>query len=166
MTVCRDRGPLTVTHPDDLGARGDILWASSIALCGLTGAGKVHDWASHVIEHELSARYDLTHGVGLAILTPAWMRQVLSEDNAHRFARFGHVMWGLDENGGMEAAQEAIDRLGGFFVSLGLPATLSEVGIGGEAFEAITKACTSRGPLGGFGKLQYDDVKAILESVR
>ena len=137
MTVCRDRGPLTVALPDDLGARGDILWASSLALCSLTGAGKVHDWATHVIEHELSARYDLTHGVGLAILTPAWMRQVLSEENAHRFARFGHVMWGLDEDGGMNAANEAIDRLGEFFASLGLPATLSEEGIGDEAFEAI-----------------------------
>jgi alcohol dehydrogenase YqhD (iron-dependent ADH family) len=166
LTVCRDRGPITVQRGDDLEARAEIMWASSLALCGLLGAGKVTDWATHMIEHELSARYDLTHGVGLAILTPAWMEQVLDKQNAQRFVRYGHVLWGLPADGGLAVAQEAIARTRDFFRSLGLPTTLTEEGIEDEAFEAISREATAYGPLGGFGKLSTQGVQEILERVR
>jgi hypothetical protein len=167
MTICLDRGPATVHHPDDLAARGDIMWASSLALCGLTGAGKVQDWATHLIEHELSAHYDLTHGVGLAILHPAWMEEVLDETSVHRFCRFGHALWGLPENGGMDVAREAIARLRFFFDALGLPSTLGEAGIGPELFDRMAHDAVAHfGELGGFRKLGRTQIRRILERVR
>ncbi len=166
LTVCRDQGPRTVDPGDDLQARADIMWASSLALCGLTGSGKVHDWATHMIEHELSAHYDMTHAVGLAILTPAWMTQVLDESTAPRFARFGCAMWGIDPSRGMTSAREAIQRTHEFFTSLGLPSTLAEEGIGDERFEQMADDVTARGPLGGFRKLGREDVLDILDRCR
>ncbi len=166
LTICRDQGPKTVDPGDDLEARSDIMWASSLALCGLTGSGKVHDWATHMIEHELSAHYDLTHAVGLAILTPAWMTQVLDEQTAPRLARFGHVMWGLDERGGLDAARESIERTRAFFSSLGLAATLAEEGIDDSRFEQMATDVTARGPIGGFKKLDREDVLDILDRCR
>lgn len=167
MTICRDRGPVTVHDGDDLDARGDIMWASSLALCGLTGAGKVQDWATHLIEHELSAHFDLTHGVGLAIVHPSWMEEVLDEASVPRFCRFGHVMWGLPEDGGIEVARESIARLRFFFDSLGLPSTLSEVGIGPELFDRMAHDAVAHfGELGGFRKLGRAQIRRILDRVR
>ena len=167
MTVCLDRGPVTVHDGADLRARGDIMWASSLALCGLTGAGKVQDWATHLIEHELSAHYDLTHGVGLAILHPAWMEEVLDEASVPRFCRFGHALWGLPEQGGMAAARESIARLRFFFTSLGLPSTLSEVGIGPELFDRMAHDAVAQfGELGGFRKLGRARIRRILDRAR
>jgi len=166
LTVCRDQGPKTVDPGDDLQARADIMWASSLALCGLTGSGKVHDWATHMIEHELSAHYDLTHAVGLAILTPAWMTQVLGPDTAPRLARYGCAMWGLDPAGGMDSAREAIEKTTEFFSSLGLASTLSQEGIDDSLFERMATDVTAHGPLGGFKKLGKEDVLAILERCR
>ncbi|MBT3217561.1 MAG: iron-containing alcohol dehydrogenase [Proteobacteria bacterium] len=163
MTICRDEGPITVHQGDDLEARGNIMLASSLALCGLTGAGKVHDWATHLIEHELSAHFDLTHGVGLAILTPAWMEEVLDDRAVHRFVRYGHIMWGLPENGGLNVATEAIARTRAFFTSLGLPSTLSEVGIGQDLFYQMAHDAVAHfGALGGFRKLGAPDIGRIL----
>lgn len=166
LTVCRDQGPKTVDPGDDLQARADIMWASSLALCGLTGSGKVHDWATHMIEHELSAHYDMTHAVGLAILTPAWMTHVLDEETAPRFARFGSAMWGIDPSRGMDSAREAIQRTREFFTAMGLPETLSQEGIGDELFETMAADVTAHGPLGGFRKLGKEDVLAILVACR
>lgn len=164
MTICRDRGPVTVHHGDDLDARADIMWASSLALCGLTGAGKVQDWATHLVEHELSAHYDLTHGVGLAILTPAWMEEVLDDAAVPRFARFGHAMWGLPEDGGLDVAREAIARTRIFLRSMGLPAALSEVGIGPELLDRMAHdVIASFGEIGGFRKLDRARVRRILD---
>lgn len=97
------------------------------------------------MEHELSAFYDVTHGVGLAILTPNWMRYVLSEKTERRFARYGAEVWGLDRSlPARELAEAAIQKTREFFTSLGLPATLSEVGIGPEYFpEMARKARTA-----------------------
>ena len=166
LTVCRDQGPKTLDPGDDLQARADIMWASSLALCGLIGSGKDHDWATHMIEHELSAHYDLTHGVGLAILTPAWMTQVLDEETAPRLARFGCAMWGLDPAGGMATAREAIEWTREFFSGLGLASTLAEEGIDDARFEQMATDVTARGPIGGFKKLDRDDVLDILDRCR
>lgn len=114
------------------------------------------------MEHELSAFYDITHGVGLAILTPNWMRYVLSEKTEHRFARYGMAVWGLDASLSPRVlAETAIQKTRDFFSSMGLPATLAEVGIGPEHFgEMARKART-----GGFDKtfvpLSAEDIVEI-----
>ena len=91
--------------------------------------GKGGSWSVHPIEHVVSAYYDITHGVGLAILTPAWMEYVLSEDTAPRFARFAREVFGVNEADDMKAAKLGIDKVREFNKSLGMPASLSEVGV-------------------------------------
>ncbi|MGL5624675.1 iron-containing alcohol dehydrogenase, partial [Cetobacterium sp.] len=102
-------GPIAYENPTDYEARANIMWASSLSLNGLTSSGKEStDWATHQIEHELSAKYDITHGVGLGILTPYWMEYVLSEENVHRFVEYANNVWGIFGDDNFEVAQKAI----------------------------------------------------------
>ena len=118
------------------------------------------------MEHQLSACYDITHGVGLAILTPAWMRYVLSEATVHKFAEYGVNVWGIDAAlGQMEIARRAIDATQRFFVEeLHLPATLREVGIGPERFDEMAqRAATPALQNEAYVGLCAADVKKIYE---
>ena len=90
MKTVIEYGPIAYNELDDYEARANLMWTSSLALNGMVTYGKVStDWATHGMEHELSAFYDITHGVGLGILTPYWMKYVLSEENVHRFVEYG-----------------------------------------------------------------------------
>lgn len=113
--------------------------ASSFGCCGLLAMGRTGSpWPCHGIEHELSAFYDITHGTGLAIITPHWMRWTLTDATAPRFAQYGVRVWGLSADGdAMTTARKAIDLTADFFRSIGMPATLTEVGITNEHFEAM-----------------------------
>ena len=118
------------------------------------------------MQHQHSACYDITHGVGLAILTPAWMRYVLSEATAPKFAEYGVNVWGLDAAlGQMELARRAIDATRRFFVEeLHLPATLREVGIGPERFDEMAqKAATPALQNEAYVGLGAADVKKIYD---
>lgn len=138
LRTCIQCGPQAIAHPDDYAARANLMWCSSWAINGFLNAGKPVAWSVHKIEHELSAFYDITHGVGLAILTPNWMRYVLSDKTMHRFAQYGVRVWGLDPSlPQKELAETAIDKTRAFFTSMGLPATLQEVGIGEEKLELM-----------------------------
>ncbi|MBQ1893451.1 MAG: iron-containing alcohol dehydrogenase, partial [Clostridia bacterium] len=113
---------------------------SSIACSGIPSYGKQGTgWPCHAMEHELSAFYDITHGVGLAILTPRWMRFILKKDPscAWRFVRFAKNVWGLDGDDEMALALAGIDKLDAFFRESGIPMTLTELGIGTENFEKM-----------------------------
>lgn len=166
LKTCIHFGPIALRTPDDYTARANLMWASSHAINGTIALGKECPWSVHTMEHQLSACYDITHGVGLAILTPAWMRYVLSEATAPKFAEYGVNVWGLDAAlGQMELARRAIDATRRFFVEeLHLPATLREVGIGPERFDemaqkAATPALQNRAYVG----LGAADVKKIYE---
>ena len=114
------------------------------------------------MEHELSAFYDITHGVGLAILTPNWMRYVLSEGTERRFAAYGVNVWGLDRSlPQRDLAEAAIRKTREFFTSLGLPATLSEVGIGTEHFEEMARKARNAGFDRTFVPLRVEDIVEI-----
>ena len=139
------------------------MWCSSIALNHLLTFGKGGGWCVHPIEHELSAFYDITHGVGLAILTPAWMRYVLNDDTKKRFAMYARNVWDVKEEDDREAARKGIGLTEEFFKSLGLPSKLSEVGIDDSlipqmAAEAVrTSSLKSRA----YVKLDVSDVEQI-----
>ena len=138
LRTCIQCGPQAIQHPDDYAARANLMWCSSWAINGFLNAGKPVAWSVHKIEHELSAFYDITHGVGLAILTPNWMRYVLSDKTEHRFAQYGVRVWGLDPSlPQRQLAETAIDKTRAFFTSMGLPATLREVGISEEKLELM-----------------------------
>lgn len=163
LETCLHYGPIAVKHPDDLVARGNLMWASSLALNGLLSTGKGTPWSVHDMEHELSAKYDITHGVGLAILTPHWMRHVLDADSTPRFARFAKRLFGIEREDLRAQAEAGIDALYDFFLSLGIPMTLREVGIGAERLEEMAEAiCAYRGgAIRGYRTLEKEDIVAI-----
>lgn len=121
--------PIALKTPTDYDARANLMWASSLALNGLTGNGKLGSWSCHPIEHELSAFYDITHGVGLAILTPRWMEYCLSEATVDKFAQYAWNVWQVDEKVPMMAARMGIQKLYDYFKACDIPMTLPEVGI-------------------------------------
>lgn len=162
MKTVIEYGPIAYNKLDDYEARANLMWTSSLALNGMVTYGKVStDWATHGMEHELSAFYDITHGVGLGILTPYWMKYVLSEENVHRFVEYGKNVWNLDGENNMEIANKAIDKTREFFSSLGIPSTLKEVGIDESKLEKMAEQATMFGALGSMKKLYKEDVLAI-----
>ena len=132
--------PIAIREPDNYSARANLMACSSVACAGIPAYGKEDTgWPCHAMEHELSAYYDITHGVGLAILTPRWMRHILKKDPSvtPRFVRFARNVMGLDGEDEPALARAGIDALEQYFKSTGLPMTLGELGIGAEHFEAM-----------------------------
>lgn len=131
--------PKAIEEPENYDARAELMMASSFGCCGLLSIGREGSpWVCHGLEHELSAFYDITHGVGLAILTPVWMRHSLTERTAPRFATYGVNVFGLNpKDDVMTNAKKAIDLTADFFKKLGLPSKLSEVGIDDSHFEEM-----------------------------
>ena len=97
LETCIKYCPIALKDPTNYEARANLMWASSMALNGLCGSGKPGAWTCHPIEHELSAFYDITHGVGLAIVTPRWMRYILSENTVDKFVDYAINVWKLEK---------------------------------------------------------------------
>ena len=153
--------PIAIENPKDYEARANIMWTSSLALNELVTYGKIStDWATHQIEHQLSAVYDITHGIGLGILTPAWMKYVLSEENIHRFVDYGKNIWNLSGSD-KEIAEKSIEKTKEFFTSLGCPSSLSEINIDDSHFEEMAANAVFRGSVGSMKKLTKEDIVAI-----
>ncbi len=121
--------PKVLEDPNDYEARANIMWASTMAHNDICGVGREQDWASHNLEHELSALYDCAHGAGLAVMFPAWMTYVMPHD-VNRFAQFAVRVWGceMDFEHPEETAREGIARTKAFFHSIGMPTSFSELG--------------------------------------
>lgn len=137
--------PVAIREPQDYEARAQLLWASNIADNAMLCCGnQLCVFGVHAMEHELSAFHDLTHGVGLAILTPRWMRHVMKkapETVIPRFAHFARAVWGLEGNDETLLAQQGIQATEDFLCSLGIPTTLTEAGVGTEHFEQMAEHC-------------------------
>jgi len=156
--------PVAVNKPDDYEARANLMWASSWALNNFLYEGFFQATVCHSMEHELSAFYDITHGHGLAILTPRWLAYVLDEETAPIIQRFGVSVMGLDGSlPVMEGAKAAIQALETFFFeTLGLKSRLSDLGIDDKNFAVMArKACGTEGILHGFTDLTPADVEQI-----
>jgi alcohol dehydrogenase YqhD (iron-dependent ADH family) len=162
-----DNVPAALARPDDYDARAQIMWASTIAHNDLLGTGRIGDWATHCIEHEVSGIYDVAHGAGLAVLFPAWMRHVYRLDIA-RFARFAVEVWGVEPSFQQpeRTALEGIGRTREFFHSIGLPVTLSELGVPDARFGEMAVKATAAGPVGNFTRLGAAEVEAIYRLAR
>ncbi|WP_251177993.1 iron-containing alcohol dehydrogenase [Adlercreutzia agrestimuris] len=168
MNTVRAEAPRVLAEPDNYDARANIMWAGMLCHQGYAGVGRHEDWATHGMEHELSA-YDteITHGAGLAVMFPAWMEYVYSE-NPERFAFYGREVFGLRPTGDVDAdALSAIDETRNFFASLGMPTTLGELGITEDTIEdAIefmlpTLKINKGEPFGSFKKLTMEDAANI-----
>lgn len=147
LKTCIKYCPIALKEPDNYEARANLMWASTQALNGLASAGKGGAWTCHPIEHELSAFYDITHGVGLAIVTPRWMRYILSKNTVKKFAEYARNVWDCREEDDWKAANYGIDATEEFFRDCGIPMTLSEVGIDDSKFEAMAEDAVKFGGL-------------------
>ena len=161
---CFYYGPVALEHPDDYDARANLMWTSSMAINGILSDGAEVAWCVHPMEHELSAFYDITHGEGLAILTPHWMEFALNETTAKKFADYGRNVWNLpmaEDN--METARKAINCTRKFFKDMGLPSTLREVGIDETYFDIMAEKAAA-GCKGSFVELTKEDIVHIYEN--
>ncbi len=158
--------PVVLEQPDNYDARAEIMWAGTIAHNDLLSTGRVGDWASHDIEHEISGIYDVAHGAGLAVVFPAWMKYVYKEDR-NKFVQFAVRVWNVDMDfeDPERTALAGIDRLKGFYKDVGLPTSLKELGISDDRLEEMADKCTSSNTktVGNFKKLGKQDVLNILK---
>lgn len=156
--------PRILKNRNDYDAWAELMWAGSLAHNNLMDRGRVGDWASHNIEHELSGIYDVAHGAGLAVIFPAWMKYVLAHDVA-RFAQCAVRVWGVEPDylNPEAAAREGIERFEAFLAGIGLKTRLSELGIGLERIAEMAKKCTDNdnNTLGNFVKLTSRDIEKI-----
>jgi alcohol dehydrogenase YqhD (iron-dependent ADH family) len=159
--------PIALVHPDDYDARAEIMWAGTIAHNDLLGTGRIGDWATHMIQHEVGAIYDSAHGAGLAVIFPSWMTYVLHHD-VNRFAQFATRVFDAEHDyaSAERTAREGIHRLRSFWKAIGLPGTLSEMGVGADRLDEMARKATEGGPRGSFVKLGQADVRSILELAR
>jgi alcohol dehydrogenase YqhD (iron-dependent ADH family) len=166
LRVIIKNAPILMDDPNDYDAWAEIGFSSTLAHNGLLGMGREEDWASHRIEHQLSAVYDVAHGAGLAVVIPFWMRYVY-RDNVGMFAQFAANVMGVTQSRDIEGmALAGIAKLRDFFDQMGLPATLRDLGIDSRNFESMAKDATGAAfgtekPLGGLKKLTWQDVAEI-----
>lgn len=155
---------VVMKDPCDYDARATICWAGTIAHNGSLGVGRIEDWTTHGLEHELSALYDVTHGAGLAVMFPAYMRYTLDSDIA-RYRRLALAVWGVRDDLAhpRRVALAGIDALEAFFREIGLPTTFAEIGARKEDIETLLdKLEINRGKvLGSFVRLTREDARNI-----
>jgi alcohol dehydrogenase YqhD (iron-dependent ADH family) len=155
-------GPIVMENPNDYNARAEIMWAGAIAHNGLLGMGRIEDWASHRIEMPLSAIYDLTHGAGLAIIFPAWIKYV-SKEKPESFIKFFTRVFNLDYNFDTpeQVIKDGLTLLENFYQSLGMPIRLRDVKIDDCKFEEMAEIVVAKGKQGNLMKLDKEDIIEI-----
>jgi len=153
--------------PEDYDVRAEIMWACKMAHDGTLGVGREEDWASHMIEHELSARYDVSHGAGLAVIYPAWIEYVYKND-VDRFAQFAMRVFDVEYNfdDPAETVLKGVRRLRAFFATLGMPGSMQELcDMRREETEDVAREAAehSGGSIGNLMRLKAPDIKKILD---
>lgn len=130
LKTCVHFGKIACEQPDNYEARANLMWASSWAINGFISCGKKSPWPVHAMEHQLSAYYNITHGHGLAILTPVWMEYILNDSTVEYFVNYGVNVFGIDGSKDKYAiAHEAIEKTAEVFKSMGLGLKMADVGI-------------------------------------
>jgi hypothetical protein len=157
--------PIAIEQPDNYEARANLMWTSSWAINGFVTGGKQQAWSCHPMEHELSAIYDITHGLGLAIITPRWLEYCLDETTVSKYYQFGVNVFGIDASlDQMSVAKKSIELLSDFlFNTLGLQSTFTEIGIKKEDFAVMAKKACADDVLPGFKPLRQADIEKIFE---
>ena len=157
---------LVLADQKDYDAWADLMWAGTVAHNNLLNTGRIGDWASHDIEHEISGIYDVAHGAGLAVVFPAWMKHTLETD-VDRFAQWAVRVWNVENDfrNPEAVAREGIRRLEAFFRSMGLGTKLGDLKVGTDRLDEMAGKCVGggRGTVGNFVKLDRAAVRKILE---
>ena len=156
--------PRVIADPNNYEARANIMWAGMAAHNNICGVGRGQDWASHGIEHELSALYDCAHGAGLAVIMPHWMEYVMNHD-INRFCQFAARVWDVDMDyaNPENTAKEGIRRFRKFLSSIGMPVTFAELGAKEEDIPTLVKQSqvSDKNRMGGFVPLDDKDIEKI-----
>lgn len=155
--------PKALKNPNDYEARANLMWAGMLAHNDICGVGREQDWATHMMEHELSGLYDVTHGAGLAVMFPAWMKYVMHHDLA-RFAQFAVRVWDceMDFQHPENTALQGIERYEQFMRSIGMPVRFAELGAKAEDIPVLVRTLgLGKRTLGSFVKLTEEDVRKI-----
>ena len=155
--------PTVIRAPQNYNARANIMWAGMMAHNGICGVGREEDWASHGLEHELSALYGVAHGAGLAVIFPAWMQYVYSS-GIDRFVQFATRVWGIENTGDKKTvALKGIQALKDFFASIGLPVNFEQLGAKASDIDRLieTLRMNQGDTFGNFRQLNMEDARAI-----
>lgn len=157
-----DAAPKLLKDLNSYEGRETILYSGTIALNGMLQMGTRGDWATHNLEHAVSAVYDIPHAGGLAILFPNWVKYNLDE-GLRKTKQLAIRVFGVDPSGksDRDIALEGITKLREFWTSLGAPERLADYEIGDDKLELITDRAMANGPFGGFRTLQREDVMKI-----
>ena len=160
------QAPKVLAKPTDYDAWSELMWAGTIAHNNLLNTGRVGDWGSHDIEHEISGIYDVAHGAGLAVVFPAWMKHVLDHD-LDRFVQWSVRVWNveLDIFDKEATARAGIARLEAFFHSIGLGTTLASLEVGTDRIDEMARKATDGDTrrIGNFVKLDSAQVAKVLK---
>ena len=158
--------PIAMKEPENYEARANLMWTSSWAINGFVDGGKRQPWSCHPMEHEVSAFYDITHGLGLAIITPRWMEYCLSEKTVSKYVQYGVNVFGIDANQPpMDIARQAIEKTKDFlFNTLQLKSTFTELGIGDEHIPVMARKACYGDVLPGFVPLKQQDIEIIFRN--
>jgi alcohol dehydrogenase YqhD (iron-dependent ADH family) len=163
VTVANGRKALE--SPGDYDAMSELMWCGSLSHNGLTGLGAEKDFATHMLGHELSGKFDAAHGASLSTMWGAWAAYCMPA-NPERFARYARNVWGLDRGGAEETARAGIEATVAYFASLGMPTRFTELGIGVQSEEALrdlAERCSRGGTatIGSLRKLGRGDIYEI-----
>ena len=152
-------------NPEDYTARAEMMLCCTYGCNGILSLGNSYSgWPCHAIEHALSAYYDITHGEGLAIITPRWMRHILNDKTIDRFVKYGINVFGIDASlPKQEIAEKAIDATYAFFESIHIPMHLREVGIDDSRIDEMAHhIAVNEGLENAYAPLTEQDIKEIL----
>ena len=169
LKTCIKFCPIALEKPDDYIARANLMWLAGWAINGFISAGKAMDWTIHPIEHEVSAYYNVTHGAGMAALTPYWMEYLLDDSTVDRFYRFAvNVMGVMPGEDKMAVAKAGIQALRDFYAEVNMPKNLREMGAKDDKLEEMAHAAIVHTAFGdtlhGPKDLDWRDLYEILKA--
>ena len=164
MKTMLHNAPIVMARPDDYDARAEVMWTGTLAHNTLLHTGRIGDWGSHKVEHELSASYDIAHGAGLSIVFPAWMKYAIRQYPG-KIAQFATDVFDVPADFGTqtEVALEGVRRLEAFYKSLNMPTRLHEAGIRHCDYAALAERAlpTEESVIGEYIRLHRQDIVEI-----
>lgn len=163
-----DVTPKVLASPNDYELRANLMWSGTLAHNGICGTGVKEDWTSHFMEHELSAIYGVTHGAGLAVVSPAY-QTFMASHNPAKITQLAHNVWGVAPSGDDKAdALEGIARFKAYLRKIGMPVTLKELGIDNPDIDLLSRSLHLHkgNPVGNFYPLTAEDTRLIYEMMQ
>ena len=164
LLTLKEEGPKALATPNDMAVRSNVMWAATMGLNGLIGAGVPHDWTTHMIGHELTGFFGVDHGRSLSIILPAVMK-VRREQKKEKLLQFGERVFGITEGSDDARIDATIEATVAFFKEMKVPVSLAEVELGLDAVETVLESLKAHGRegLGEHGDIKLTDVRTILE---